>query len=631
MRYKLLILLIIFNSFILNNIIKAEEDYKVEYYFQDENNEDIYNQSEKDVYYNPKLDEDIYPTFEGYDFKKEEIDNNIYKLYYDIKIITITIDGNGGLYNNQGYYKIYKKYGEVLSYKDLENITFEKTGYEQSNYNLYTESLKRDIVLYVKWHPKQYTYYFFDQNKKYSLSQEFGNYINYPLINVKETFLFWIDENRKVMNDIILDDIDGINCYSLYPEDIKINKIINNKIELEYFDNIEYALSDTNSDENLEFSKNNIFDISSSKTYFLFIKYNNKIYFSKEIEIPIYTTDINLLDFDIQISNNEIIIKNIDNANISIEDQSYEIINDYIVFSGLSNLNYDLKINDNIINIELLSDVDDIKKHFILNTLPFGYIIAKNSFTYYDNNEIIKPNEQGLIEMPLSGKVYFKKNINEFISTILLEIDITYVNNSFDSIILQENINKNNLDITFNDSYNYYFISNNFFLNKISSSIKLNLDFNSKYYLIVEKSNNFYYKEYEISKINFDYYIIENKLYIKNNDSYQIEINDIYYNDENIVVTLNYNKQYFIKFIDKSTGKNHIYFIKTNEQIKKDEYEYKLQDNKLIIDNIVPFYDYYLLNLSNQTKIYSSVSNNKLIFDSLDYNTNYQLFCSYKD
>src|SRR5690554_3552620 len=106
-----------------NNKIKANFEYKINYYFNNKLSDNSY-------YY--EQDSKNYPVFEGFTFKDEVIKDKTINLYYETKEINIIINGNGGHYNGLEEITVKTiKYGETYVHNPLEinKYIFTKEGY----------------------------------------------------------------------------------------------------------------------------------------------------------------------------------------------------------------------------------------------------------------------------------------------------------------------------------------------------------------------------------------------------------------------------------------------------------------------------------------------------------------------
>lgn len=620
MRYKLLILLIIFNSFILNNIIKAEEDYKVEYYFQDENNEDIYNQSEKDVYYNPKLDEDTYPTFEGYDFKKEEIDNNIYKLYYDIKIITITIDGNGGTINGEESIILKKKYNEkFIYYKDLYNKGYE---IKKENYNFLKINndefyVKKDITLYIIWKPVEIIYDFIYNAKTYEVIQKYGEQIKFPSIierDLDNDFICWyIKDNDKsnVLNYSIIEDNFKKKVYALQKKDFLSYNITNNIVFLKNLENIEYSLVKDGDPDN--FSSLNYFNIEFNIDYNLSIKIDNEV---------IYISKLNFKDYDykIIINNDNLILEPIYNINkvlIDNEELSLDDSNNY-TYKINNNKILNIVINESSFNLDLSNiNLDEIKTHYFISNLGF---LSKPNYIYYKNGEEIEANN--LFIEKIEG-LNFEYNIE---NKVYILDKIQYINLNYNSQILDLNndIDNNYLIKNINNIYEIY--SNNEY-DKFTNNINYELDYSKEYYIISVSDEGYNYVNYSLKFNDFNIYSYGNKVIINNENNYNIYFEDSFYgSNQNILLeNLEKNKLYFFKF-NKNSSSLFIYYFYTSEfNDNFDNLEIYTGYNFIKLKNIDFSNEYFLK--ENTTERYGfGLYNNYLFFDNLNPNTYYDLY-----
>lgn len=277
--------LLIFSLFVFlltfSRKVTATSEIRIEYYFQQSNDEYLFDES-VDAHYDPILTPNDYPTFEGFQFfKKEMVQVNHYKLYYD-KTYFIIIDGNGGKTADGKEREIIQtvKHGDLFEfdihqYQDL----FTKSGYELTGFirNFGNKTVvKEDIIINCMWNT-EIRYTFVVGNKEYPLYQVIKEEILFPNIFTHELFLGWFDEaGKQVTKGDLVATTTSKRIYGKYLSDfITVSK---NEVRVQKNDQLEvlYLVDSTNQVVTLTENANDylFLGLISNHKYKLHVKIN---------------------------------------------------------------------------------------------------------------------------------------------------------------------------------------------------------------------------------------------------------------------------------------------------------------------------------------------------------------------
>lgn len=494
-----------------NNKIKANFEYKINYYFNNELSDNSY-------YY--EQDSKNYPVFEGFTFKDEVIKDKTINLYYETKEINIIINGNGGHYNGLEEITVKTiKYGETYVHNPLEinKYIFTKEGYNLETYERSFDRVieaKEDIIYYAKWNREKIDYKFIINNDEVIVQQRKNDFINLPLFTTTKEFLGFYDENNnKYEPDYIISDNKNLNLYAKFKNDLDYITY-NNEIIFRTLDEQKWQIKNNDSYLNGEFRNGYIiFKNLESNTNYQFKNNENKL-----ITIKTNQNNFEKSHFFVNIDHKPHIVNNkyyiYYNQNNKVITEELFIYSEYIT--------YEKRYFDDTPKLLQLSDLIDTTQ-FSEQFQFYNGIIELTDYEFEDiflingNYEIISNNKIKIVDVKVNETYYF---------IIINNNQYYYIKFILDDLDFKLEINNNNVEIINNSGYSYLFDGITYSdLNRVIE----NLSEHDLYKIEYNNKGIIFYKYFYTNNFNNNLTIDDLTLVLSDN---KITINSIYPNYE---------------------------------------------------------------------------------------------------
>ena len=581
---------------------------------------------------NSSLNKDIYSG------KYIIIYNKNRNLYLKRKIISynITLLNERIIVVDVNWNKDVPMKNDTIKIYDVEELSLISRNYyviEQKNNDIYINDVKNPILNLEK-----NINYCFDYSKLTNGKLELYNNNN-------------IDDFNKLSSTNILNNTFSINgIYPLYnindnisEDDVSI-KIINNKayktINKNYVEN--YSLNDNyisnNNEKNIHFYNSKSESNNTNNNVYMNIDYKNDNYGINNIYLDGLNNNI-ILDgidnFNFNFNKNDKIMINNNNCSKLVGfvngfynsnlltyydfDKNILSINDTIMINNYFYIIKNINTNKIFLETNLYEDIIDEELCVLTNKISIKVNIIKNTNIITSNLNIIK-------FFQIGEKIIIDTQIN-YISELIKDITL---NNYIIKV-------KDNFEVTKNDIfiYNYPILNNNYLLENIFDSSKLNLKTKEKINYDMYKSNNIINTFINLLETKINENIILN---YKDNYNFSIKYD---FSTKKIIIKNNYNSEFKIDKNQEGTIFNDLNFdlntsnnlvinsnVITNLEelnINSSSLKYEMKNNifhKKIINNkirIISLTEEEIININlNNIKLQNNITENIKITDKLN-------------